>query len=178
MPWCPIASGSVMPRPVPWTDRSRARPQGRARLRMRRAASGRELPQIPTWLFRLKCSKFSKLVTCLTDIFKYSATSVFVIKGDLTELKLIFPKAVNGLRGKLFAFLVLLKFQTLSGYYVNATRDYDITWTMPQCVLCLRLIGLAFDIWDGTKPKESLSKDQVRHHCILCFVFEAHWAGV
>ena len=94
------------------------------------------------------------------------------------KLKLIFPKAVNGLRGKLFAFLVLLKFQTLSGYYVNATRDYDITWTMPQCVLCLRLIGLAFDIWDGTKPKESLSKDQVRHHCILCFVFEAHWAGV
>ena len=49
-----------------------------------------------------------------------------------------------------------------TGYVVNATEDYDITWTMPQCVLCLRLIGLAYDVWDGTKPKESLSKDQVR----------------
>lgn len=33
---------------------------------------------------------------------------------------------------------------------------------MPHCVLTLKLIGLAFDIADGTKPDEKLSKDQKR----------------
>ena len=31
---------------------------------------------------------------------------------------------------------------------------------MPCCVLCLRMIGLAVDVHDGTKPSEELSKDQ------------------
>ncbi len=48
-----------------------------------------------------------------------------------------------------------------TGYMLTASSEYDITWTMPQCVLCLRLIGLGFDVWDGTKPEESWSKDQV-----------------
>ncbi|KAH7986506.1 hypothetical protein HPB52_024905 [Rhipicephalus sanguineus] len=26
------------------------------------------------------------------------------------------------------------------GYYHTATKDYDITWTMPHCILSLRLI--------------------------------------
>ena len=36
---------------------------------------------------------------------------------------------------------------------------------MPQCVLCLRLIGLSWDLYDGTRMKknpESLSKDQLK----------------
>lgn len=32
---------------------------------------------------------------------------------------------------------------------MTATNDYDIKWTMPQCVLTLRLIGLVFDVADG-----------------------------
>ena len=43
----------------------------------------------------------------------------------------------------------------------NATREYDITWTMPQCVICLRLIGLSMDVWDGTKDKKTLGRDQL-----------------
>ena len=31
---------------------------------------------------------------------------------------------------------------------------------MPCCVLCLRMIGLAVDVHDGTKNSEELSKDQ------------------
>ena len=27
------------------------------------------------------------------------------------------------------------------GYYFKQTTGYDINWTMPGCVLCLRLIG-------------------------------------
>ncbi len=47
------------------------------------------------------------------------------------------------------------------GYLLDSSSEYDITWTMPQCVICLRLIGLAFDLWDGTAPKEKWSRDQV-----------------
>lgn len=35
----------------------------------------------------------------------------------------------------------------LTGYYYTATDEYDIKWTMPHCVLTLKLIGMmpAFD---------------------------------
>nr|CAD7410074.1 unnamed protein product [Timema poppensis] len=46
------------------------------------------------------------------------------------------------------------------GYYATGTETYDIKWSMPQCVLTLRLIGLAFDLYDGKKPAELLSNDQ------------------
>jgi hypothetical protein len=32
---------------------------------------------------------------------------------------------------------------------------------MPQCVLCLRLIGTAIDVYDGGRPKEQLSKNEL-----------------
>lgn len=47
----------------------------------------------------------------------------------------------------------------LMGYYYVGTNDYDINWTMPQCIIVLRLIGLAFDLYDGQQPPESLSDD-------------------
>ncbi|XP_020281178.1 lysophospholipid acyltransferase 5 [Pseudomyrmex gracilis] len=48
----------------------------------------------------------------------------------------------------------------LYGYYTTSTQDYDIKWTMPQCVLTLRLIGLGFNVWDGQKRDEKLSDTQ------------------
>ncbi len=58
----------------------------------------------------------------------------------------------------LFAFNLLYLF---AGYVLDSSNEYDITWTMPQCVICLRLIGLAFDLWDGAEvPREKWSKDQ------------------
>ncbi|KAL0902652.1 hypothetical protein ABMA27_000476 [Loxostege sticticalis] len=39
----------------------------------------------------------------------------------------------------------------LIGYVVTESEDYDITWTMPHCVLTLKLIALSFDLWDGKK---------------------------
>lgn len=48
----------------------------------------------------------------------------------------------------------------LAGYYYTATTTYDITWTMPHCVLILRLIGLAFDVVDGQRPISELSTAQ------------------
>ncbi|CAD7094133.1 unnamed protein product [Hermetia illucens] len=48
----------------------------------------------------------------------------------------------------------------LLAYYFTESDEYDIIWTMPHCVLVLRLIGLGFSIADGLKKPESLSKDQ------------------
>ncbi|XP_043528844.1 lysophospholipid acyltransferase 5 [Frieseomelitta varia] len=48
----------------------------------------------------------------------------------------------------------------LCGYYMTSTDDYDIKWTMPQCVLALRLIGLSFNLLDGQKSEEKLSASQ------------------
>ncbi|EPY89787.1 lysophospholipid acyltransferase 5 isoform 1 [Camelus ferus] len=43
----------------------------------------------------------------------------------------------------------------LAGYYYTATGTYDIKWTMPHCVLTLKLIGLAIDYFDGGKDQDS-----------------------
>lgn len=47
----------------------------------------------------------------------------------------------------------------LMGYYYTSTNDYDIIWTMPQCILCLRLIAVAFDLYDGRQDPEKLSAE-------------------
>lgn len=51
----------------------------------------------------------------------------------------------------------------LAGYWYISGDEYNISWTMPHCVLTLRLIGLTFDCYDGARAKDKdvqLSKDQ------------------
>lgn len=48
----------------------------------------------------------------------------------------------------------------LVGYYYTESNEYDILWTMPHCVMVLRLIGFGFDITDGLKERAKLSKEQ------------------
>lgn len=43
---------------------------------------------------------------------------------------------------------------------MTETEGYDICWTMPGCVMALRLIGLAFDRHDGNKPADKRRPDQ------------------
>ncbi|XP_066149249.1 lysophospholipid acyltransferase 5 [Euwallacea fornicatus] len=50
----------------------------------------------------------------------------------------------------------------LAGYFYSSTDSYDITWTMPYCILVLKLIGVAFDVYDGARPKEKLSSDALK----------------
>ncbi|KAI8986323.1 MBOAT, membrane-bound O-acyltransferase family-domain-containing protein [Pilobolus umbonatus] len=49
----------------------------------------------------------------------------------------------------------------LLAYYFVQTNEYDITWTMTQCVLCLRLMGFGFDYYDGRDLKKSDTKEKV-----------------
>jgi lysophospholipid acyltransferase 5 len=51
------------------------------------------------------------------------------------------------------------RFPIQLGYYFTSTDNYDICWTMPHCILALRLIGIAFDVADGAKPDDQLSAD-------------------
>ncbi|XP_019404426.1 PREDICTED: lysophospholipid acyltransferase 5 [Crocodylus porosus] len=50
----------------------------------------------------------------------------------------------------------------MAGYYFTATEHYDIKWTMPHCVLTLKLIGLAIDYYDGGQVVEALTPEQQR----------------
>lgn len=47
----------------------------------------------------------------------------------------------------------------LVGYYSTSTDQYDIKWTMPYCLLTLRLISVAFDYYDGQMPYEKLGEE-------------------
>lgn len=46
------------------------------------------------------------------------------------------------------------------GYYQTGTDTYDIKWSMPHCVLTLRLIGLCLDYYDGRKKPDQLNAHQ------------------
>uniref|UniRef100_A0A6J0UIC9 Lysophospholipid acyltransferase 5 n=1 Tax=Pogona vitticeps TaxID=103695 RepID=A0A6J0UIC9_9SAUR len=51
----------------------------------------------------------------------------------------------------------------MAGYYYTATESYDIKWTMPHCVLTLKLIGLVIDYYDGRKKAEDLTPEQQKY---------------
>ncbi|XP_076292822.1 lysophosphatidylcholine acyltransferase 3 protein nessy isoform X2 [Lasioglossum baleicum] len=69
-------------------------------------------------------------------------------------------KFLGGTTISVIATLIFNMAYLLCGYYTTATVDYDIKWTMPQCVLTLRLIGLAFNVLDGRQPDAKLSASQ------------------
>ena len=41
--------------------------------------------------------------------------------------------------------MIVYYFELVSG------KEYNISWTMPHCVLTLRLTAVAFDLYDGQK---------------------------
>ncbi|KAG2181633.1 hypothetical protein INT44_008448 [Umbelopsis vinacea] len=43
----------------------------------------------------------------------------------------------------------------LLGYWAKSGDGYEINWTMSQCVLCLRLMGLGIDVYDGRAGQPS-----------------------
>ncbi|OAF64571.1 hypothetical protein A3Q56_07722, partial [Intoshia linei] len=49
----------------------------------------------------------------------------------------------------------------LWGYYAYYSISYDITWTMSQCIICLRLIGLSWDLYDKRMYAASLKNNKI-----------------
>lgn len=66
----------------------------------------------------------------------------------------------TGLHNVLFTFFFQLLY-LVGAYAVFASEGYDINWTTPQCMLCLKLIGLAWDCHDGRQKKEKLRAYQL-----------------
>ncbi|KAL1929035.1 hypothetical protein VTP01DRAFT_2094 [Rhizomucor pusillus] len=52
----------------------------------------------------------------------------------------------------------------LLGYIFEATDDYDVSWTMPQCILCLRLMGFSFDFLDGETSVVEVEGPAIKGH--------------
>ena len=58
-------------------------------------------------------------------------------------------------RGNFYATLVLAVFQL--GYLVmgNIQHEHAIEWVTSHCILTLKLIGTAIDVYDGSRPDQS-----------------------
>lgn len=115
--------------------------------------------------YRKQCNQLSKynknlyifgsgLLLCL---FNYGWLAYHSFTAVLASY--VFITLLNGQLLVTASFLFHMTY-LMVGYYVTATETYDITWTMPHCVLTLRLIGLAFDIADGQRPDDKLSATQ------------------
>ncbi|KAK5965323.1 Lysophospholipid acyltransferase 5 [Trichostrongylus colubriformis] len=68
----------------------------------------------------------------------------------------------NYLRGKtesIIAAHVFFLGYLLVGYWYVESEAYDITWTTPYCIMCLRFTGLVMDVYDGAHF-EKLKPDQ------------------
>ena len=111
---------------------------------------------------------------------RVTGTCVFILTGLLIGWFVVGSDVKHSLYAILTTFIILLAAggtltsviisfifnfgYLLVGYYYTESEGYDICWTMPHCVLTLRLIGLSFDCYDGDKSRrhgrETLSKDQ------------------
>ncbi|XP_077511740.1 lysophosphatidylcholine acyltransferase 3 protein nessy isoform X1 [Amblyomma americanum] len=86
----------------------------------------------------------------------------FAVYHSLLNILIVYAvlKVAGGTRASVaFSFVFCMGYLIL-GYYYTATKEYDITWTMPHCILALRLIGLVFDVYDGTKNPQPSGKQQ------------------
>nr|CAH8843285.1 unnamed protein product [Trichobilharzia regenti] len=59
----------------------------------------------------------------------------------------------------IFAFVFNMAYLVIGSHICNR-GTYDINWTMPYCILCLRLIGLSWDLYDASKPEAQRSASQ------------------
>jgi len=125
----------------------------------------------PVLLFYRKCvSRQSSTLQHLYFIVTGLLAGWFVIGQDIQHslaailtTYIILAAAGGTLVSVIISFIFNFGY-LLVGYYFTESEGYDICWTMPHCVLSLRLIGLTFDCYDGARAKrrglESLSRDQ------------------
>jgi len=90
----------------------------------------------------------------LISYFCFGTDMVFPLLSVLvTHISLIFFGGT--MANVVFNFLFHMTYM-LGAYVFYASDGYDVKWTTPQCILCLRLIGLAWDCYDGKKDKSKL----------------------
>ncbi|XP_064642988.1 lysophospholipid acyltransferase 5-like isoform X1 [Lineus longissimus] len=90
--------------------------------------------------------------------FNFGSEIVFGLANVLI-IYLVLLVVGGNLPSVIFSFVFNIGYLVIA-YYYTSSQNYDIKWTTPHCVLTLRLTGLAFDVYDGTKKQETLSADQ------------------
>nr|XP_054768730.1 lysophospholipid acyltransferase 5-like [Lytechinus pictus] len=95
--------------------------------------------------------------------FNYGMDTGYLFFCSLFNYILLFLVGGTG-SSVIISFLFNLGYLLVS-YAIFASNDYDMNWTTPQCILTLRMISVAFDLYDGHKPVEKLSSEQKS----LCF---------
>lgn len=118
--------------------------------------------------YRCNLSKASKTTTnlylvvtgCVILLFNYGLDighTLFAI-----GMSYVFTHFLRGTHLVVTTFIFHMGY-LLIGYYYTSTDTYTIAWTMPHCVLVLRLIGLSFDVSDGQRPVEELSVENKKN---------------
>ena len=113
--------------------------------------------RLPQHVYHILCSVVLMSWNCADD-------SKHMLYCILAQYLIIKVGIVLNLRK--IALVVTWVFQM--GYYLNGifsggnedSTDYGFTWTTPQCVLVLRCIMLATDVYDGGKDVKLLKWDQ------------------
>ncbi|XP_011662084.1 lysophospholipid acyltransferase 5 [Strongylocentrotus purpuratus] len=53
----------------------------------------------------------------------------------------------------------------LVAYFLKKDEFHMLAWDTPQCIMCLKMIGMTLDVYDGHKPdKQTLNKDQKENY--------------
>lgn len=81
---------------------------------------------------------FLKYISILGFLSQNSTITVLDENSSISHSEVV-NGAVVGLTN--VSCSVFMQGYLLAGYYYTATQEYDIKWTMPQCVLTLKLIG-------------------------------------
>ena len=87
------------------------------------------------------------------SVGKYLISVVKPLNGEALNEYKVFNLYLYSLKWNYILFIF-----SCEGYIANSTTDYLINWTMPHCVLCLRLIAVTIDVYDGTLPEVSPEK--------------------
>jgi lysophospholipid acyltransferase 5 len=77
-------------------------------------------------------------------------------------------RLLGGTRASLVVTWVITMGHLMAGYlHVKLSNEiHPIAWTIPHCVLVLKLIGLAFSLYDGQKKQEAITSEEVRKNAV------------
>ena len=99
------------------------------------------------FLFPKKNETFNHIyfILCglLMSYFCFGSDSAYTLISVLVSY-VSFTILGTGIWNVIFTFVFQMGY-LLGAYVVYASDGYDIKWTTPQCLLCLKLVGLALD---------------------------------
>ncbi|KAK7094232.1 lysophospholipid acyltransferase 5-like [Littorina saxatilis] len=92
------------------------------------------------------------IMTGLLQCWFNFGTDVYHSMFNITFIYILLRVAGGTKFSAVFAFFFNLTYLVVGYYYeVVSGKEYNISWTMPHCVLTLRLTAVAFDLYDGHK---------------------------